>query len=303
MYYFSRLKFVLFVAAVLLGVAAGRAADKLPVISHNPVTYAVQGQSLTLKAKVTQDKPGVQAVSLYYALFRDAAPFRVPMKATGLNVYVGTIDSVMIKDVKTIAYYIEAQDMNGATAETPWYNVEFKKADASTPATNETPAAPAGASTDTNSNWATYALIGGGAAAVIGGAVIVANSGSGSGSSGGGATSTNSFAGTYGGTAAKCLTMSGQSPSCESHPVTFQVDSKNAILSADLQPGTPLTANVDSSGNFFMSVPVHGSNFVSGVIDFNGTIVDGQINGQISGSVTTTNSAGVYQGNFNAAKQ
>ena len=108
--------------AVVFGPVAARAdgANKPPSITHTPITHGIRGQSLTMKAKVTDVAPGVQDVTLYYALFRDAAPFRVPMKTTGLDFYIGTIDANMIKDVDTIAYYIEAQDKDGALAETPW---------------------------------------------------------------------------------------------------------------------------------------------------------------------------------------
>ncbi len=277
--------------------ARADAANKPPVITHDPVTYGIKGQSLTLKAKVVDVAPGVQDVTLYYALFRDATPFRVPMKPAGLNLYVGTIDANMVKDVGTIAYYIEAQDKDGALAETPWYSVEFRKA--------EEAVVPAGPKVvpgaDEGSSWKTTAWIAGGAAAVVVGAIALSGGGGGGGSSSG--TKTNAYAGTYSGTETKCLNVSGQPLTCEDQKnFNIVIDAKGAVFSDTLLPGQQLTANL-SDNSFILTGQIKNEGTVSNaVIDFNGTIVGLKIVGTISGSAQTSLGSGFYGGSFQAIR-
>jgi hypothetical protein len=278
------------------------AVNKPPVINHDPVTYGIKGQSLTLKAKVTDASPGVQDVTLYYALFRDAAPFRVPMKPSGLDFYVGSIDASMIKDVQTIAYYIEAQDKDGALSETPWYTIEFRKAEAST---GTGVVVPPETKKDDGMSWKTVGLIGAGVAAVALGAVALGGGGGGGGSGGGGGGSTNKtdLSGTYNGAVTTCLTVNGQQPSCESHNCSIVIDSKGSVFSESLLQGDQMTGKLSGS-SFILSGQVMNQGSVSnGAIDYNGTVVNGQIVGSITGSAQTSGGAGSYSGSFSAAKQ
>lgn len=294
-----------------LGPMAARAqANKPPVINHDPVTYAIKGQSVTLKARVTDAAPGVQDVTLYYALFRDAAPFRVPMKTAGLDSYIGTIDANMIKDRDTIAYYIEAQDKDGALAETPWYTIELRKGEEA-PVVNNGNANGGGAVAvpgnggEESSSWKTAAWVGAGVAAVAIGAVALGGGGGGGGSSssgGGKNTNTAAFAGTYNGSVTRCLTASGLGTTCDDNNFNIVIDSKGVVFSDTLQPGTPLSG-VISGNKFILSGPAPVTATVTnGTINYNGTIVGTEIIGSINGNAKTTTGSGTYSGNFNASK-
>ena len=288
------------------GAAIAAGATAKPVIQHDPVTYAVKGQSLTMKAKVTDDKgPGVQDVTLYYALFRDAAPFRVPMKASGLDFYLGTIDAAMVKDVGTIAYYIEAQDKDGVSAETPWYTVEFRKAD-------ETPAVIGnggnGADTsgaDHGMSWKTVGLIGAGAIAVVGGAIALSGGGGSSSGGGGGSGGTNtpSVVGTYNGAVTTCVTLNGQQPSCESHNCTIVIGANGVLFSDTLLPNSQLTGNISGNNFILTGQAVNQGGISSGLINYDGTVINGQIAGSITGNATTSNGVvGNFSGSFSASR-
>lgn len=285
------------------------AANKPPTIQHDPVTYAIRGQSLTLKAKVSDAAPGVQDVTLYYALFRDAAPFRVPMRSTGLDFYVGTIDAALIKDVETIAYYIEAQDKDGAMAETSWYNVEFRKPDdAQIKGSDPLPTpVPGGTTKQEGVNWKTVGLIAGGAAVIAGGAALLAGGGGGGSSDGGtdngGGNAITNQAGSYAGTVTTCLTISGQTPQCESHACTIVIDNKGVVFSESLIVGKQLTGNL-SGNSFILSGPATADATVTeGTLNFNGTVLSDRIVGSITGNATTPGGPGSYSGTFSASKQ
>lgn len=285
------------------------AANKPPVIQHDPVSYAIRGQSLTLKAKVTDADTGVQDVTLYYALFRDAAPFRVPMRSTGLDFYIGTIDASMIRDAERLSYYIEAQDKDGAIKETTWYDVEFRKAEEApvTKAGEPVPTPVPGGSREEGINWKTVGLVAGGVAVVAGGAALIAGGGGGGGSdggdNGGGGNTVTNQAGTYAGTVTTCLTTSGQTPQCESHNCTIIVDNKGTVFSETLINGKQLTGSL-SGNSFLLSGPANVEGTVAeGTINFNGTVLSDRIVGSITGTATTSGGAGSYSGTFSASKQ
>ena len=108
-----------------------------PVIRHEPVTLAQDGQPLTVRAFVSDDSGQIRSVTLFYSTSRDAAPSRVAMENSGAGSFFGTIPPTMLVGGKTIAYYIEALDMNSAATETPWYTIAVRGAgDTSTPAVN-----------------------------------------------------------------------------------------------------------------------------------------------------------------------
>ncbi len=281
--------------------AYAQAPNRPPAIQHDPVTFAMAGESLTLKAKVTDVSPGVQDVTLYYALFRDATPFRVPMKPTGLDFYVGTIDASMIRDIKTFAYYIEATDKDGATADTPWYSVEIRKA-TTTPAATTAGSAAGAAKKSEGTDWKTYGLIGAGVAAVAVGAVALSGGGGGGGGGSSSNTNTASLSGTYNGLVTTCFTASGKPPTCESHNCTVVIDSKGVVFSDTLLQGTPITGNLKGD-NFLLIGQITQPGVTNGVINYNGTVVNNQIVGSITGSATTSDGAGSYSGSFSASKQ
>ncbi|HMP73678.1 MAG TPA: hypothetical protein PKE55_10490 [Kiritimatiellia bacterium] len=99
-------------------------------LEHKPVSWSIRGQPLTLRAQVSGGEGGIESVTLFYALFRDAAPFRVPMTASGMNVFIGTIEAGLLSGVSSISYYIEAQDREGTVEETAWYEVTFRDPEA-----------------------------------------------------------------------------------------------------------------------------------------------------------------------------
>ena len=114
-------------ALILLACGAAGARAASPSISHEPVKQALAGQPLTLKAKVTSTV-GVQAVTLYYTLSKDAAPFKVAMRPAGLDYYLGTIDGAVLTGLPSLSYYIEAEDTAGAVRETPWQVIALRVA-------------------------------------------------------------------------------------------------------------------------------------------------------------------------------
>ena len=295
---------VAFVAAPVAGAAT--VANKPPVISHDPVKFGIRGQALTLKAKVEDDQQGVAQVTLYYALFRDAAPFRLPMRPTGLNFYVATIDANVLQGVEKLAYYIESQDKDGAVSETPWYNVEFRKADdvAGAEPPGPTPVQPVASSGAKDKvNYTRVGLIAGGTAALVGGILLAANSGGGGGgSSGGSNTNKANYAGTYSGDATTCLKVGSGAPSCESHAMAIVIDARGAVLSDNLLPGRQLTGSLNGN-TFVLSANIDDGAGTAGTMFFNGTVVDNRVVGSVSGNAATPTGTGVYSGTFSANRK
>lgn len=288
-------------------------------ISHDPIPFAVRGQPLTLKAKVSGAE-APQSVTLYYALFRDAAPFRVPMKGSGLGYYVGTIESSVVAGVDTFSYYIEAQDANGALTETPWYDVPFRKAEtkpAPVVMPMPVPAGPTGpapviaapaekkaAPVEKESNWKTPALIAGGAAVILGGAYAISQGGGGGSSDdggGGGGATTNNPQGTYSGSVNTCLTSASNATTCASDSMSIVIDKNGVVYSDTIHPGQQLTGKL--SGNSFSLVSVSNVSGTNSTINYNGDVVGNRIIGSISGSATSAGGNGTYSGNFTANKQ
>ncbi len=282
-------------------------------IAHDPVPFAVRGQALTLKAKVEGAAPP-QSVTLYYALFRDAAPFRVPMKGSGLGYYVGTIEANLLGGVEGVSYYIEAQDESGALTETPWYEVKFRDPRPSDRAGSGAPPAPAPAgpaplipvpNSDGGGNWKTPALVAAGAAVVLAGAYALSDSGgggadNGGGDDGGGDSSTNA-PGTYAGTVTTCEQGAGQPTTCPTEPFTLLIDSRNVVFSETLRAGRQMTAPLGNN-RFTLTAPVNEGG-ASGEIRYSGTWVNNSVVGQISGSATSAAGGIIYSGTFSADRQ
>lgn len=277
-------------------------------INHTPVTWAVKGQALTLKARINGGVGGIENVILYYALFRDAAPYRVTMASSGMDTYVGTIEASLLTGVENLSYYIEAQDQEGTVEETPWYDVKFKNPEM-------VPAVRGGNSTASNGgaksseeegmSAMTIGLIAGGAVAVGAGAYFLSDSGgSDSDNDGGGGGGGGENAGNYAGNATTCLTMSGGSPACNTTAAQFLIDSTGKIFTDTLYPGKQLTGTL--SGNDFSLVAdvSNPDQAMTGTIVYSGTVVDkSKIVGTITGNAEVNGVPGTYSGTFSATKQ
>jgi len=294
--------------------AADKGTNRAPVIKHEPVSNAVKGQSLSIRALVSDDSPAIKSVTLFYTTSRDAAPFKIAMQSTGAHSYIGVIPSALIRNLNEISYYIEALDEQDLASETPWYNVKMQvpQQTASPAMQTQAPlvAQPAAGQVEEAKrdswSWKGPAIIAGGAAAVIGGALIAANShGSDSssdddGSSGTGGSITN--AGTYTGNATKYLEMPGSTPSSQSYPITITVLSSGTLSTDTLHPGVHMESQL-SGTEFQMSAAVSESN-LTGQVTYIGTLLNNRITGSIAGTTTSsTGTNGTYSGIFSATKQ
>jgi len=282
-------------------------------ISHSPASFAIKGQSLTLRAKVTGGSGGIDSVTLYYALFRDAAPFRVAMTSSGMDLYVGTIEAGLLSGLPSVSYYIEAQDRGGSMSETPWYDVQFRDPEAP-PAVTEKPAAPkspaqrtpsrTSVESDDGISGTTMALIAGGAVALGAGAYLIADGGSGGGGGDddGGGSNTN-LAATYKGTARICEVAASTSRVCKTESAEIFVDANGNVFSTMLLPGTSLSAPLDGN-TFVLSGNVNDSGTgTTGTILFKGVIgSDGVVIGEVFGDFVRGGSAGEYDGYFTLNK-
>lgn len=291
-------------SVTLFSLNSARAAnDGSLTITHNPVTWGVKGQPLTLKARVTGGVGGVENVTLYYALFRDAAPFRVTMATSGMDLYVGTIEAGLLTGVSSISYYIEAQDKEGTLEETPWYDVAFKNPDAAPRRSGVvTPTDGKGGTTDEESSAMTLGLIAGGAAAIAVGAYVISDSGGSSGSSSDG-DDAGEKAGTYNGSATTCLTFPPGSPSCSNSTIDILIDPNGTVFSDTLLPGQQLVGALNGN-NFTLQGDTsnEAENFTGNII-FNGSVANNnQIFGTISGNADLNGTPGSYSGSFNASK-
>lgn len=301
--------------------AQEEAPNSPPVIDHDPVSVAVQGQPITILAKVSDDAGSVKSVVLYYTPSKDAAPFKIPMHASGAHVYYGTIPTDLIGESDRISYYIEAVDNMETMAETSWYNVEIRNSSAAgtTPKTTAQPArraaeepvqkiapsTPAGQEGD-KANLVGIGIIAGGAVAVAGGALLASNmgdDGGGDDSSDGGGGTTVTNAGTYKGSATVCFEFTGASPSCSAHAITILIDQNNLVSTSTLQEGVPLTDTL-SGNSFMMTTPVdEPESGLTGEIIFSGTLIGERIVGSVAGSASSTAGNGIYSGTFSATKQ
>lgn len=278
-----------------------------PVIRHEPVTVAAAGQPLVIRAVVTSEFAAIKSVTLFYGASKDAAPFKVPMRASGSAAYVGTIPAAMMTGHDHLSYYIEAMDDLDAASETPWQAVQIRSSTtplpATHPATAQQPAAGSAPAEPARPFWKKPAVWIGGAALVAAGTVAALSSGGGGGGSGGGGsgtTTTNS--GTYVGTVTESLQFSGGAASYSTRPVTFSVVSSGIVSSDNLRPGEHLEAGLVGS-DFVMISNVSETNG-TGQIRYVGTLLTGRIVGTVEGSVQNAAGAtGNYSGNFYAIKQ
>ena len=277
--------------------------NKSPQIAHAPVTTAVRGQGITLKAKVTDDHGHIESVTLYYTLSKDAAPFDVVMKSVGLDLYLGTIEAGVLAGINSLTYYIEAQDELGATTETPWQLIEVrdpkKGADAGTPVAKIAPS--------TEEESATWPYVVGGVVLIGGGAALLASGGGGGGGGSDSGTSTNppslAAAGTYGGSVTTCATPGDGIPTCESHGMSIVIDSAGKVFSDSLREGDSMKGTLNGS-DFTLTSEVNESDTqLTGQIVYNGTVLgDNRIVGSIGGSSSGPSNSVTYSGSFSASK-
>lgn len=297
------------------GLSAVRGAETAgPLrITHSPAPFAVKGQPITLRARVAGGVGGVSNVTLFYALFRDAAPFRVAMTPSGMDMYVGTIGAGLLSGLASISYYIEAQDSEGSLEETAWYDVQFKDPAAPSavlpPAGNSSvksvaPTTGAPADGGEKSSAVTIGLIAGGAVALGAGAYFISDSGGDGG--GGGDTNTNitdNTAGTYGGNVTLCRTPEGGAADCRGIPANIVIDESGRVFSDTLVEGVALTGNL-SGKSFTLSAPLSDPDAdLTGNISFEGAVIsDTRIAGSISGTYTEGGVNGTFSGSFNLSK-
>ncbi len=300
-----------------LALVVGSSAWAQLTIAHDPIPFAVRGQPLTLKAKV-EGAAAPQSVTLYYALFRDAAPFRVTMKGSGLGYYVGAIEANLLSGVSSVSYYIEAQDKDGSISETPWYEVKFRDprpSERPVPAVAPPPApAPAGPAPmipvptspkpeEEQSRWKTPVVVAGAAALVLGGAYAISQSGGGGGGGDGGGgsgdgNSATNLVGTYVGSVTRCTTPPAAATTCESHSFTLLIDINGKVFSETLHPGKQLLGQLN--GNRFVLTADLGN---GGTIAYDGRVANSSVAGKVTGSAVLAAGEEVYSGAFTADKQ
>ncbi|HMP89272.1 MAG TPA: hypothetical protein PJ991_03675 [Kiritimatiellia bacterium] len=302
--YAKNLAVLMMSAALIFQNAA--AADRTTAIkiTHTPVTWAVQGQPLTLKARVAGGVGKINQVTLYYALFKDAAPFRVNMAPSGLDMYVGTIEAGLLTGLSSLSYYIEAQDREGTLEETPWYEVTFRSPVSPAPGRSAGAIAPttgaSGADPDEEGmSGKTMALIAGGVAAVAVGAYLIADSGGGS----SGGSSLGDKPGNYSGGATLCTQVGEDPTSCSSYPIQILIDANGRVFSETLYAGQQLVGSLRGD-DFTLTATINDPvTETSGSIVFSGTVLnENRIVGSLSGSGTQAGSPVSYTGTFTANK-
>ena len=290
-------------ASVLLSPLAILAAGETPTIEHTPVTVAVRGQTLFVRARVTGGKRAIKSVTLHCAPSRDAAPFKIPLKDSGAGVYAGSIGPGLFAGIQELTYYIEATDDRDVSTETPWYTVKLKSLEQLEPselAPQPQQAVPQ-AESKQKPKWVVPALIGGSLLAIGGVAVLASSSGGGGSSDSGNTNSTTTYAGTYVGSTTTCFAPSGGNSSCSSTPLTIVVGTDGTVSSSDIYDDTPLQTTL--SGDSFVLVTQVNQTNTSGEVQFVGTIIDTRIVGSIQGSATSSTGTGAYSGNFTAVRQ
>lgn len=275
----------------ILGTLFSASAGTLQIV-HAPITLAAQGQDILFRAQVKPGTQPIKAVTLFYAVSRDAAPYKVSMQNSGSGWFTGSISADMTTGLKQLLYYIEARDEADATAETPWYTIVVKNS--GSPAVTTRPAQD-----DKGSSWTKPALIAGGIV-LAGGAAIALASGGGGGSSGTADSTITNVAGTYIGTVTQCTEPPGGSSYCTSHAMTILIDANNVVSSDTLATGKHLEGRL-SGANFLLITSVTETNG-TGEIQYLGTVVNNRIAGSVQGTLTTTAGTGTYSGNFTAAK-
>lgn len=274
--------------------ARADAAQRGPAIRHDPVRVGVRGQSIAIRASVTDSVSNVKSVYLYYTVSRDASPYRLTMLSTGADGYLVTIPGALLGNAEQLSYYIEAMADGDRSAETPWYKVDLRAPQGGEEAASAAPA-------EKRSSWVKPTLYAGGAALLIGGAALAAGGGGGGGGGdsgdGGGTTVTN--AGSYAGTVTTCFQLPSSTPDCSENAMRILVTSDGVVNSDTLREGHYVEGRL--TGQDFLIVSAVNETNRTGEIRYKGTILNDRIAGLISGTARTTNGVdGVYSGTFTA---
>ncbi|MBU1908456.1 MAG: hypothetical protein KJ726_00225, partial [Verrucomicrobia bacterium] len=224
---------------------------------------------------------------------------RVPMKASDADLYVGTIPPDLLEQVDQVLYYIEAMDADEATQETPWNTIKIRSPSAR-PKPEEKPVSPPVTPTPPpreRSSLMGVGLIAGGAAAVAGAAILIANTDKGSSNN-----NDQDLAGVYQGSVTECFALSGEAQTCETHSMAINIDTSGAVQSSNLRNGTLLTGQMN--GNKFLLVAdlTGTSNGVTGEVYYDGTVVEKELFGRITGRYQGTNGTGIYSGSFDGTR-
>jgi len=264
-----------------------------PVIQHIPAAVALQGQSIVIRATVTDDT-AVKSVTLYYSTSKDVAPFKLDMQPAGQDMFVCTVPDNLLERASIVTYYIEAIDTTDQTTETRWYTISIQSATGK-------PKLVVSTVSEDDSFWKTTALIGGGVVLAGGAAAaIVANSGGHSTTPP--ASTTNVYAGVYIGSVTMQLEFPGQAPRTQAHGTTITIEASGIVRSSDLYAEQRLTSALIGS-DFTLTASVSETN-LTGQIVFKGSAVSGSLNGFVGGTVRDTSGTnGTYYGNFYALKQ
>jgi hypothetical protein len=298
---------VCILVAATTAAPSSAASNPAPRIEHAQVTMGVRGQGIFFRAQVTDESQAIGNVTLFYAVSRDAAPYKVPMRDSGNGLFTGSIPADVTAGLDRILYYIEARNAAGAAAETPWYTIAIKGAQAGQTPPPETALAPvvpvpapATPSAPPRSSWKKPALIAGGVLVAGGAALALSGGGGGGGGSDNSGGSSNTVAGTYSGRATIGLQFSGSNATYEAHAFTLTIDSSGRVASDTLYSGAHLASTL-SGANFLLVSAVQQAG-LSGEIRFLGTVVNSQIAGTVQGSVGSNTVTGTYSGNFSATK-
>ncbi len=284
--------FCLVLALGLVAIPVFSASVEPLKIEHSPVTLAVRGQNILFRTRVTPGAHPIKAVTLFYAVSRDAAPYKIAMQNSGAGWFTGSISADMTTELKQILYYIEARDVADSTSETPWYTLVVKN--------SGTPEVTPTAQDEKGSSWTKPALIAGGVILAGGAALALASGGGGGGGGSSDGATTNNSAGTYNGSVTRCVQPPGSSSTCSSRVMTLVIDANNTVSSDTLAEGQHLEGKL--SGSNFLLVSTVAETNGTGQLQYLGTVINNRIAGSIQGTLSTPTGTGTYSGNFNAIK-
>jgi hypothetical protein len=110
---------------ISMGFATVANAASRPVIDHELVPIAAQGQPLSILARVKPGEARIKSVTLHYAPSRDGSPIKLLMTPSAGGMYAATIPANHLSSTPTISYYIEAMDERDEWAETRWFEVRL----------------------------------------------------------------------------------------------------------------------------------------------------------------------------------
>lgn len=286
----------------LIAWVATRSVYARPTIEHDPVKVAIQGQSVSVLARVRDKAAEVKSVTLFYSVSKDVAPFRVVMQASDTGVYYGTIPAEHFEKALTLFYYIEAANLAEETTETPWYTIPVRTAaqvqrGVAAASPTPSPTAPPAEEKESTIRWGTIGLIAGGAAAVVGGAFLL-----GGGGDTGDESSEGVQPGDYDGSVTECFTPDGGSPDCSTHAMSIRIETDGKVSSSTLREGVVMES-VLRGNRFTLTASLNNPTSGVGQVEYSGTVASDTIVGTISGEAMTPLGTGVFSGTFSATKR